>query len=167
MRRLKAWFDNSLSRRGALALWAIVAILGLVLVGTLLLSGVSSVSVADAEVKELPRWARVFLAALSRSLGIAAPDTVVSGVLALWFWFIGLLVMGTIFAWRTNALARTTARVLAGRTPIADRGHTVILGWSPIVPVLVRELARATDRSTRRTVALLSSLDRRVSMDAL
>jgi ion channel POLLUX/CASTOR len=167
MKRFKAWFDSSLSRRGALAFWAIMAILGLVVTGTLLLVGQSSMPVTDPEVDGLPVGLRVFLTALSRSLGIAPPATLLSGVLTLWFWFVGLLVMGTIFAWRTNALARTTARVLAGRTPITDRGHIVILGWSPIVPVLVREIARATGRRERRTLALLSPVDRRASLEAL
>jgi hypothetical protein len=167
MNRFKAWFDSSLSRRGALAFWAVVAILGLVVVGTLLLLSLSSIPVVDPEVDELPVGVRVFLTALSRSLGIAAPATLLAGVLTLWFWFVGLLVMGTIFAWRTNALTRTTARVLAGRTPITDRGHIVILGWSPIVPVLVREIARSTGRGARHTVVLLSSLDRRASLEAL
>jgi ion channel POLLUX/CASTOR len=167
MNRIKAWFDSSLSRRGALAFWAVVAIVGLVLVGTLLLLGLSSIPVDDPEVEALPVGVRVFLTALSRSLGIATPVSLLSGALTMWFWFVGLLVMGTIFAWRTNALTRTTARVLAGRTPITDRGHIVILGWSPIVPVLVREIARSTSRSVRRTVVILASLDRRASMEAL
>jgi hypothetical protein len=167
MRRFKTWFDSTLSRRGALAFWAVMAILGLVIIGTLLLLGLNLVPVSDPAIRELPVTVRVFLTAMSRSLGIPAPETVLAGVLTLWFWFIGLLVMGTIFAWRTSALNRTTTRVLAGRTPITNRGHTVILGWSPIVPVLVRELARSTSRTTQRTVVLLSALDRRVTMDAL
>ena len=167
MKRFRTWFDNSLSRRGALAFWAVVAILGLVLVGTFLLRAVGAVPLSDPEVGDLPAWVQVSLTSLTRSLGIAPPQTLLAGALTLWFWFIGLLVMGTIFAWRTNALTRTSARILAGRTPITDRGHTVILGWSPIVPVLVRELARSAGKGTRRTVALLSSLDRRASMDAL
>jgi hypothetical protein len=167
MRRFKAWFDSTLSRRGALAFWSVAAIFGLVIVGTLLLLGMSSFGGSNPEIRELPDLPRLFLTAMSRSLGFAAPETLLAGALTLWFWFIGLLVMGTIFAWRTNALNRTTARVLAGRTPIIDRHHTVILGWSPIVPVLVRELARSTSFKARRTVALLSSLDRRASLDAL
>ena len=167
MRRFKAWFDSTLSRRGALAFWSVAAIFGLVIVGTLLLLGMSSFGGSDPGIRELPDLVRLFLMAMSRSLGFTAPETLLAGALTLWFWFIGLLVMGTIFAWRTNALNRTTARVLAGRTPILDQGHTVILGWSPIVPVLVRELARSTSIRTRRTVALLSPLDRRGSLDAL
>ena len=167
MKRFRTWFDNSLSRRGALAFWAVLAILGLVIVGTFFLRAVGAVPIGDPEVSDLPAWVQVSMTSLTRSLGIAPPQTLLAGALTLWFWFIGLLVMGTIFAWRTNALTRTSARILAGRTPITDRGHTVILGWSPIVPVLVRELALSAGKGTLRTVALLSSLDRRASMDAL
>jgi ion channel POLLUX/CASTOR len=167
MRKLRTWFDNTLGRRGALAVWAVVAILGLVVAGTLILLGLGSVPGNDPAVGDLPVGTQVFLSSLSRSLGIGAPETLLAGAVSLWFWFIGLLVMGTIFAWRTNALARTTAQVIAGRTPITDREHIVILGWSPIVPVLVRELALSTERAVRRTVAVLSPLDRRSSFERL
>jgi ion channel POLLUX/CASTOR len=167
MRKFRAWFDNTLGRRGALAVWAVAAILGLVVVGTLFLLALTVVPVRDPDVGDLPLGAQVFLTSLSRSLGIAAPGTLLSGAVSLWFWFIGLLVMGTIFAWRTNALTRTTARILAGRTPITDRGHIVILGWSPIVPVLVRELALSTERAQRQTVVVLAALDRRSSFETL
>jgi ion channel POLLUX/CASTOR len=167
VKSLRAWFDNTLGRRGALAVWAVAAILGLVVAGTFLLLGLRVAPVSDPEIGALPLGVQVFLTAMSRSLGIAAPETLLAGAVSLWFWFIGLLVMGTIFAWRTNALTRTTAKVLAGRTPITDRQHTVILGWSPIVPVLVRELALSAERSKRTTVVVLSSLDRRSSLETL
>ncbi len=167
MRRIRAWFDSSLSRRGALAGWAVAGILALVGAGTLLLAAVGAATGGDPEVADLPTPAQVFLTSLSRSLGIAAPATLLAGLLNLWFWFIGLLVMGTIFAWRTNALNRTTARIMAGRAPLTVHGHVVILGWSPIVPVLVRELALSTERAVRRTVVVLSGRDRRDALTEL
>ena len=51
-----------------------------------------------------------------------------------------VLFMGALVAIMTTALSRLMRRLETGLTPIAQRGHILILGWTNRTPTIVREL---------------------------
>lgn len=60
-----------------------------------------------------------------------------------------VVFMGTLVAIMTQWLIRKVAMLERGLTPIAARGHVVILGWSNRTPDLVRELVSSSGRVQR------------------
>ena len=73
--------------------------------------------------------------------------------------------MGSIFAFRTVALNNTMARLKAAPSPILDKGHTLILGWSPRIFTILKELAVANQNVRKPLVVVFANVDRAV-MDA-
>lgn len=155
--QLRVFFDNSLSRRGALAGWTVFAIFLAIAFGALVTLLPRLLDTLDVTLGGAAAPFRLLLDSLSNSLGVPLGETLLGTVANLWFWFVGLMIFGTIFAWRTSALDATKKRVLAGRTPLNDRGHFVILGWSTASLTIVAELARSAPPRTKLTVAILAT----------
>ena len=120
--QLRVFFDNSLSRRGALAGWTVFAIFLAIAFGALVTLLPRLLDTLDVTLGGAAAPFRLLLDSLSNSLGVPLGETLLGTVANLWFWFVGLMIFGTIFAWRTSALDATKKRVLAGRTPLNDRG---------------------------------------------
>jgi hypothetical protein len=60
-----------------------------------------------------------------------------------------VLFLGALVAIMTQWLNATIARLQLGLTPIARNGHVVILGWSNLTPIIVRELLWSEERVER------------------
>lgn len=60
-----------------------------------------------------------------------------------------VLFMGSLIAIMTQALNKAMRQLESGLTPIAVRGHVLILGWSNRTPSLVRELVLSEGRVRR------------------
>jgi len=154
------WFDNSFSRRGSLTTWTIVFIVAAISIGVGLAQAVRQAAPIDAAVDQLPSFLRAFWAGVQTVLGLPASSTVLTAIVQLWFWFVGIMILGTIFAWRTSALDQLRQRMLAGRAPIRVSGHFLILGWSPLVMSLIREIARSNESRRKSVVVILSETPR-------
>lgn len=154
------WFDNSFSRRGSLATWTILLIVLAIATGVGLSQAVKQVASVDPPLDQVPSFLHAFWNGVQAVLGIPASPTVLTALVQLWFWFVGIMILGTIFAWRTSALEQLRQRMLAGRAPIRVSGHFLILGWSPLVLSLIREIARSTDSRRKSVVVVLSQESR-------
>ena len=154
------WFDNSFSRRGSLAAWTILLIVLAVATGVGLAQAVRQAAPVDPALDQAPSFIYAFWSGVQAVLGLPASPTVLTALVQLWFWFVGIMILGTIFAWRTSALERLRQRMLAGRAPIRVSGHFLILGWSPLVLSLIREIARSTDSRRKSVVVILSEESR-------
>ncbi len=60
-----------------------------------------------------------------------------------------VLFLGALVAIMTQWLNATISRLQLGLTPIARNGHVVILGWSSLTPIIVRELLWSEERVQR------------------
>jgi hypothetical protein len=86
-----------------------------------------------------------------------------------------VLFMGALIAILAQALAETVTRLQRGETPIALRGHILVLGLSEQTPVLLEELLRSEVRVRRFLkrqgagrlvlVVLVEELDESISAD--
>jgi voltage-gated potassium channel Kch len=72
----------------------------------------------------------------------------------------GIFIVSSLIGVLTTGLENQIAQLRKGRSPIVERGHAVILGWSDQVFVVISELAKANQASRRSCVAVLADLDK-------
>lgn len=158
--RLRYGFDNVMSR-GTLALLGILALATLVLValGTLamLLSGFQRDDEAGRGTLE-----NLWLAAM-RALdsGNVGADTgwgfrVISLVVTLG----GILIFGALIGVLATGLNTRLVELRKGRSFVAEKGHTVILGWSQRIYPIVSELIVANANVKHSAIAILAERDK-------
>lgn len=163
--QLRYWFDNSLSRKGAFPIWVTLAIVGGAVAIAILGAIVRSIPFLNTEITDPTTAFESFWFSLGKMLSLGSAVTFGDRILAVIYWFVGLTVMGSIFAFRTVALNNTMARLKAAPSPILDKNHTLILGWSPRVFTILKELAIANENVAKPLVVIFANLDRAV-MDA-
>jgi Trk K+ transport system NAD-binding subunit len=103
-----------------------------------------------------------FWLSLGKMLSLGTATTVADRIMAVIYWFAGLTVMGSIFAFRTVALTKTMERLKAAPSPILDSGHTLILGWSPRIFAILKELSIANQNVRGAMVVVFANVDRAV-----
>ena len=141
--QLRYWFDNTLSRKGAFPFWVGVAVAAGAIAIALTQAIISAIPALQAEVPQATNPFEAFWFSLGKMLSLGGATTYGDRIMAVIYWFAGLTVMGSIFAFRTVALNNTIARMKAAPSPILDKNHTLILGWSPRVFTIFKELAVA------------------------
>ncbi|HSE27048.1 MAG TPA: hypothetical protein VLA95_02370 [Gemmatimonadales bacterium] len=77
---------------------------------------------------------------------VGAPRRVIGTALIVFGY---VLFLGALVAIMTQWLNATIARLQLGLTPIARNGHVVILGWSSLTAIIVRELLWSEERVER------------------
>ncbi len=165
-RRLRYWFDNSMSK-GTVGLvgWLAVASVLLIVVVTVALVAVSPVEPGGARHPAQLLW-QTFVS----TFGLSVPDTGTLAVLALWFVLAlgGIFVVSALVGLLTSGLNRRLEQLRKGRSVVVERDHTVILGWSDQVFTVVSELVEA-NRSRRRgaAIAILADHDKVMMEDRL
>lgn len=76
----------------------------------------------------------------------------------------GLFVMGTLIGIITTGIENRLEAMRKGRSFVAERGHTVVLGWSSQIFTVVSELVEANASRRRACIAILADRDK-VEMD--
>ncbi|MFH8609658.1 potassium transporter TrkA [Streptomyces sp. NPDC018029] len=94
-------------------------------------------------------------AVIARDRG-PAPFLAVAALMA----FGGIFLMSTLIPVISAGLQNQLARLRRGRSPVAESGHTVVLGWSPHVYTVLSELVEANRSRRRACVAILAEKDR-------
>jgi ion channel POLLUX/CASTOR len=158
--RLRYTFDNTLARGpAALILWLVFATMALIAVAIaldLIAGGVS----ADASLG--PR--EVFWNILFQALVPNPPGNLDSPWQFLVIMFgvtIASLAMVSILIGLASATIQERLETLRrGRSPIIEKNHTVILGWSEQVFAIVSELIVANANQPRATIAILGDKDK-------
>jgi ion channel POLLUX/CASTOR len=163
--RLRYRFDNTLAR-GAFGL---IAWLGVASVALITGSAVviALVGIRGNEGEKLS-FVEGFWQSLVRTLD---PGTMGGDV--GWPWRLaaltvtigGVLVVAALIGVVTTGLDSRLRELSRGRGRIAEAGHTLILGWSPKAPTILRELAIANQNQPRSCVVVLAATEKSV-MDA-
>jgi Castor and Pollux protein voltage-gated ion channel component len=166
--RFRYRFDNLMSRGvGAqiLLLAVVTAVLVLITAGAVMLFGVTP---ADDQGNHdsfgMLAW---------KSLMHALDPGTLSGDPAGWtFLFImlfvtigGLFVLSALIGVLNQGFGAMIEGLRRGRSSVIERGHTVILGWSPKIHTLLSELAEANANQRDACVVILAERDK-VAMDA-
>jgi ion channel POLLUX/CASTOR len=161
--RFRYWFDNTMARgTSALIGWLAIASISLIVVITVALALVEPPGQRNP-FKLL--WETV---ASTLGLGVPGADEVPFAALALWFvlGLGGLFIVSALVGLLTSGLNRQLEQLRKGRSVVAERGHTVILGWSDQVYSVVAELVEANRSRRRSAVAILAEQDK-VEMEDL
>ncbi|MFD0883901.1 potassium transporter TrkA [Streptosporangium algeriense] len=163
MRRLRYRFDNLVIRGG----WAVLGLLVLVALAV-------SVAGATALVVLVPDAADLPLALWSGLTRTLSPVTVLpeegpsplprgTPVVAL----TGIMIFSALVGLVKTGLDRRLAGLRKGRSPVVERGHTVVLGWSEQIFLILSELAAGEGRGGTTCVAILADMDRTAMEEAI
>jgi len=165
--RLRYRFDN-LMARGVGAQILLLAAVTLVLVAITALA-VKAFGVVPADDDgHADSFGRLVWKALNHALDAGA----VGGDAGSWtFLFImlfvtigGLFVVSALIGILNNGFGALIEDLRRGKSEVIERGHTVILGWSPKVDTLLSELATASANQRDACVVILADRDK-VAMD--
>src|SRR5258705_13191665 len=131
--RARYWFDNTMSR-GTVGLIGWLAIASAVLIVTITI-GLSLVEghATRADGSPPPTALQLLWQTFVTTFSLAVPtDESAVPVLALWFVLAlgGIFVVSALVGLLTSGLHRKLDQLRKGRSPVVEKGHTVILGWS-------------------------------------
>jgi len=158
--RLRYRFDSSLSK-GPLALVAWLAGLTLMvaLLGAVFLNIIRAAFGGSLD-RSLPEdiWQ-----ALLRSIdtGTFASDSQwPTRVIALFITLSGIFLAGSLIGIIASAIDQRVENLRRGRSAVIESGHTLILGWSSRLPLIVRELVVANANAHNPSIVVLASEDK-------
>ena len=72
----------------------------------------------------------------------------------------GIFIVSALIGVLTTGLDARIAQLRKGRSRIIERNHTVILGWSDQVFIVLAELVEANESARRPCVAILADRDK-------
>lgn len=155
--RLRYWFDNTMSR-GPVALIA-----WLFLVSVLVIAVLSGVVVAMGLDPDHRGFIQVAWAGLMRTLDAGT----MGGDEGSWTFLMvmllitlaGIFIVSTLIGILTTGIEAKLDELRKGRSFVAEKNHTVILGWSPQIFTVLGELIEANQNQRRPCVAVLAEMD--------
>lgn len=157
-KRFRYWFDG-MTARGAGAMIAMLFIATALLV--LLVSSMVAASGTDPLDRE---FFGIAWASLMRAID---PGNMAGDQGSLFFLLAmltvtvgGLFVMGTLIGIITTGIENSLGAMRKGRSFVAERGHTVVLGWSSQVFTVVSELVEANSSRRKACIAILAEKDK-------
>lgn len=71
----------------------------------------------------------------------------------------GIFIVSTLIGILANGLSQRIEELRRGRSEVIETGHTLLLGWSPKVFLMIREIATAAAPNERPCVVVLAQLD--------
>lgn len=79
----------------------------------------------------------------------------------------GIVLFGTLIGTIATTMQARLEKLRRGRTIVLESDHSVILGWSPWITVLVNDLIRAAGARRRAAIVVLATEDRAEMEEAL
>jgi Trk K+ transport system NAD-binding subunit len=157
--RVRYRIDLALAR-GAMAVigYLVVIMLAVILASTVILTVLHLTGVNGG-----PQlgFAEAFWQSMLRVLGrgsFASDQHWPTRVLSLIVTLTGIFLAGALIGLIATALNQRIANLRKGRSPVLERDHTLVLGWSPRLPVILSELV--IGNSGRRHAAVVVLADR-------
>jgi Castor and Pollux, part of voltage-gated ion channel/Calcium-activated potassium channel slowpoke-like RCK domain len=167
--KLRYRFDNTLSRGStSLILWLAAITFTLILIGATILAviGIEDPARAGQKVGFLEAfWLSLLRAIDPGTMGsdLGWPFRLVS----LFVTIGGLFIAGSLIALLASAINRRVEELQAGRTIVAEHGHTLILGWSTKVFTIISELGIANENQADASIVILAPVDKITMEDAI
>ena len=158
--RARYAFDNLMAKGTP----ALVGLLGLVSAALVLVIASLAWLFAPADARNNGNWPGVLWRALLRTMdpGTMGGDEGSPIYLLLMFLVTlgGIFIVSALISVLTTGLDSRLALLSKGRSRILERDHTVLLGWSDQVFIVLAELVKANESVRRPCVAILADLDR-------
>jgi ion channel POLLUX/CASTOR len=158
--RARYAFDNLMAKGTP----ALVGLLGLASAALVVVIASLAWILAPDDVRNNGNWAGVLWRALLRTMdpGTMGGDEGSATYLLLMFLVTlgGIFIVSALISVLTAGLEVRLALLSKGRSRIIERNHTVLLGWSDQVFIVLSELVKANESVRRPCVAILADLDR-------
>jgi ion channel POLLUX/CASTOR len=165
--RIRYRFDTAMSRgAGVVILWLGAITVGLVFVAALVLT-VFGIGINE---DQTPSLLERFWQSLLRILdpGTFADD---AGwplrVTMLLVTLLGVLIGGSLIGLIVAAVDSKVEQLRRGRSVVVERGHTLILGWSPRVFTLISEIVEANANQRHGRVVVLAPQEKPLMEEAI
>ena len=167
--RVRYWFDSGLSRGPLVVIgWLGLLTLTLIVVTAVVVRVLGLVGVNGEEEK------LTFGESLWQSMlrvvdaGTFAGDTNwATRFMGLGITLAGIFLAGSLIGLIANLVDQKVESLRKGRSDVLEEGHTLVLGWSPRVPVIVSELVLANESEKRAAVVVLADADKTEMEDGL
>ncbi len=156
--KLRYAFDNTLSK-GTPALIAWLGLISLVLILFIsLLVWIAGAAPAEAE----GSFFQVVWMSLMRAIdtGTMGGDKGTYSYFMLALTFGGIFIVSTLIGIINSGFERRIEELRKGRSVVAEKGHTVILGWSEHVFTIISELVTANENRKRSCIAIMGNVDK-------
>jgi Trk K+ transport system NAD-binding subunit len=165
--RLRYRFDNLFARGPS-------AVIGVLAVASAVVIVITASLVALLHVTGLSGGGRLnFIDALWRSMvrvtgkGDASDSGWPSRILSFAVALASLFITGALFGLLTSSVNQRIARLRAGRSAVVEHDHTLILGWTDRVPVIVSEIVIANESRKRAAIVVLGETEKAKMEDTL
>lgn len=157
-RRLRYWFDNTMSRGTA----SLVGWLAIVSVAMVVVVSVALEIVSPLEDGRRPNPFTILWQTFASTFSLDVPDEGTLAVLALWFVLGvgGIFIVSALIGLLTSGVNLKLEQLRKGRSVVVERDHTVILGWSDQVFTVVSELVEANRSRRRAAITILAEHDK-------
>lgn len=165
--RVSSFFDAALGSTRGFALLGIAFLITLALVMTGIQAGIALVNFLNEDASDANNFVNAFWTQLSRILAVGDGGTWGERVMGVLFWIINISISAGLIAYITAQFMALFTRLGRGLSPVFESKHTLILGWSPRVFPILRELAIAKSSERRPTVVIYSDVPRPEMNDAI
>jgi voltage-gated potassium channel Kch len=165
--RLRYRFDTAMSRgTGIVILWLAAITFGLVFVAALVLTVFGIGLNEDKTPSLLERFWQSLLRILDPGTfsGDAGWPLRITMLLVT---LLGVLIGGSLIGLIVAAVDSKVEQLRRGRSVVAERGHTLILGWSPRVFTLISEIVEANANQRRGCIVVLASQEKPTMEEAI
>jgi hypothetical protein len=147
-------------------LWLALASLAVVLFAAVLLSAVN----AGINGHHRGNFIEAFWASLVRTLD---PGTMgfdngwTFRLVSLFVTVSGIFLVSTLIGVIASGIDRKIDDLRSGRGPVAETGHTLIIGFTSMLPTIVEELVTANAREQRACIVVLSAAEKAVVVETI
>lgn len=156
--RLRYYFDNSLSKAGYFVLYAFILLTILSAVTTAFSLWVYGTPLANAS--DPADFMNNLLARMFGILGDVPTATWADRLTSLLAWIAGTGVNAIVIGFAATAITGVVENLKAGKSPVINKNHTLILGWSNRIFPIVSELAIANSNVRGASVVIFANNDR-------
>ncbi|MFM7062939.1 MAG: CASTOR/POLLUX-related putative ion channel, partial [Actinomycetes bacterium] len=167
--RARYWFDNGLSRGPLVVIGWLGLLTLLLIVVTAVVVSILRLTGVNGEDGRLGLGESLWQSMLRVvDAGTFAGDTGwATRVIALLITVAGIFLAGSLIGLIANLVDQKVENLRKGRSDVLETGHTLVLGWSPRVPVIVSELVLANESERRAAVVVLADAEKTEMEDGL
>lgn len=158
--RLKYTFENAVASGNKFGLLLALASLVVAVAMTVLKMGIAEVEVLNVDLTDDPSFFEQYWGSLTTILKLDAQTTWAARILSVLNWAIAIAISGTVIGFITAMITSAMANLKKGGNQVMESGHTLILGWSPRIYPIIRELSIAKASERKPVVVIFSEMDR-------
>ena len=159
--KVQYWFDSTIARgTPSMILWLCILSLLIVLFFSFLLILVGSVVGEDVSGFDQVFWETLNLAIDPGAVADESTGSWVMRITLLTISFFGVFVVSTLIGVIGGGVHDKIMNLRKGKSMVLKNSHTVILGWSRKIDVVIKELMWANEETPSFSVAVLAPRDK-------